>query len=283
MLVRSVRREVLLARRKEDFIAAISHELKTPLTGIRMYADMLREGWVATPEMADGYATRILEDDAFDAVLCLGNTLMMIVDRETLQRVFFGGSDCPQSVIDAFEPKFGIAVQGTYGLTELPTAAALENFGVEVTFPPRQMSSEGLLQMHALQSVTGDNVLIVRGEGGRTTLRETLLARGARVDDLPCYRRTCPVYTPGSFLAALEKSAVRLLVITSSEGLVNLLALLSPEETTNLQFRTLLVSSERVAEQAAEAGFKDVRIARNASDAAIVDAVLQWQKDMGER
>ena len=163
------------------------------------------------------------------------------------------------------------------------TAAALEDFGVEVTFPPRQMSSEGLLQMHALQSVTGDNVLIVRGEGGRTTLRETLLARGARVDDLPCYRRTCPVYTPGSFLAALEKSAVRLLVITSSEGLVNLLALLSPEETTNLQLRTLLVSSERVAEQAAEAGFKDVRIARNASAAAIVDAVLQWQKDMGER
>jgi uroporphyrinogen-III synthase len=154
------------------------------------------------------------------------------------------------------------------------TAAALVNFGIDATFPPRQMN--------ALQSVTGDNILIVRGEGGRTTLRETLLARGARVDDLPCYRRTCPIYTPGSFLEALEKSAVRLLVITSSEGLANLLALLSPEETTNLQLRTLLVSSERVADQAREAGFIDVRIARNASDAAIVEAVLQWQEDMGE-
>ena len=162
------------------------------------------------------------------------------------------------------------------------TAAALATFGVDATFPPRQMSSEGLLQMNALQSVTGDNILIVRGEGGRTTLREALLARGARVDDLPCYRRTCPIYTPGSFLDALEKSAVRLLVITSGEGLANLLALLSPEETTNLQLRTLLVSSERVADQAREAGFIDVRIARNASDAAIVEAVLQWQEDMGE-
>jgi len=162
------------------------------------------------------------------------------------------------------------------------TAAALANFGVDVTFPPQQMSSEGLLQVDALQSVAGDNILIVRGEGGRTTLRETLLVRGARVDDLPCYRRTCPIYTPGSFLETLDKAAAQLLVITSSEGLANLLALLSPEETTNLQVRTLLVSSERVARQAKEAGFRHVRIARNASDAAIVEAVLQWQKNMGE-
>jgi len=161
------------------------------------------------------------------------------------------------------------------------TAAALANFGVNATYPTQQMSSEGLLEMSALQSVRGEKVLIVRGEGGRTTLRDTLVVRGAEVNDLACYRRTCPAYTPGSFVQTLDRAAARLLIVTSSEGLANLLALLSPQETTNLQVRPLLVSSERVADEAKNAGFKCVLIARNASDAAIVEAVLQWQKNSG--
>jgi len=43
---RAVRAESKLAERKADFVSAVSHELRTPLTSIRMYADMLREGWV---------------------------------------------------------------------------------------------------------------------------------------------------------------------------------------------------------------------------------------------
>jgi len=43
---RAVRAETKLAERKADFVSAVSHELRTPLTSIRMYADMLREGWV---------------------------------------------------------------------------------------------------------------------------------------------------------------------------------------------------------------------------------------------
>ncbi|MHC4956108.1 MAG: sensor histidine kinase, partial [Planctomycetota bacterium] len=43
---RAVRAETKLAERKAEFVSAVSHELRTPLTSIRMYADMLREGWV---------------------------------------------------------------------------------------------------------------------------------------------------------------------------------------------------------------------------------------------
>jgi signal transduction histidine kinase len=46
LLHRTVRAELELARRRSDFVSAVSHELRTPLTGIRMYADMLRDGWV---------------------------------------------------------------------------------------------------------------------------------------------------------------------------------------------------------------------------------------------
>ena len=37
---------ILLAKQRGDFVSAVSHELKTPLTSIRMYGEMLRAGWV---------------------------------------------------------------------------------------------------------------------------------------------------------------------------------------------------------------------------------------------
>ncbi|MDH3560302.1 MAG: HAMP domain-containing histidine kinase [Gammaproteobacteria bacterium] len=37
--------QIDLARQQQDFVSAVSHELKTPLTSIRMYGEMLREGW----------------------------------------------------------------------------------------------------------------------------------------------------------------------------------------------------------------------------------------------
>jgi signal transduction histidine kinase len=40
-------KQIDLAKQQQDFISAVSHELKTPLTSIRMYGEMLRSGWVA--------------------------------------------------------------------------------------------------------------------------------------------------------------------------------------------------------------------------------------------
>lgn len=37
--------QIRLANQQQDFVSAVSHELKTPLTSIRMYGEMLREGW----------------------------------------------------------------------------------------------------------------------------------------------------------------------------------------------------------------------------------------------
>ncbi len=39
--------QITLARQQQDFVSAVSHELKTPLTSIRMYGEMLREGWAS--------------------------------------------------------------------------------------------------------------------------------------------------------------------------------------------------------------------------------------------
>jgi signal transduction histidine kinase len=46
--------QINLARQQQDFVSAVSHELKTPLTSIRMYGEMLKEGW-ADPEKQQQY------------------------------------------------------------------------------------------------------------------------------------------------------------------------------------------------------------------------------------
>ncbi|MGE0193837.1 MAG: sensor histidine kinase [Planctomycetota bacterium] len=81
LLVRMLRRERALVRRKEDFVAAVTHELKTPLTGIRMYAEMLKEGWVSSPDAADRYASRILGESER-----LGHLVDQVLDLAALER-----------------------------------------------------------------------------------------------------------------------------------------------------------------------------------------------------
>lgn len=47
--------QIRLARQQQDFVSAVSHELKTPLTSIRMYGEMLREGWVSEEKRSRYY------------------------------------------------------------------------------------------------------------------------------------------------------------------------------------------------------------------------------------
>ncbi|MEQ8515423.1 MAG: uroporphyrinogen-III synthase [Chromatocurvus sp.] len=164
------------------------------------------------------------------------------------------------------------------------TADVLRAAGLSVLTPGVNMTSEGLLSLPSLQAVSGQGVLIVKGEGGRTALREALTARGARVDELRCYRRSAPDVTPEALQGLLRRERIGGILVSSGEVLDNLMALLQSGENTKLTLTglTLVVPSLRVAEQARVAGWSDVVVAANASDAAMLAALEQWTTAQGK-
>lgn len=61
-LYRMVAVTVRFAERRSNFVAAVSHELKTPLTSIRLYAEMLRDGMVESEEARQEYYSTITDE-----------------------------------------------------------------------------------------------------------------------------------------------------------------------------------------------------------------------------
>ncbi|HYU80983.1 MAG TPA: HAMP domain-containing sensor histidine kinase [Vicinamibacterales bacterium] len=55
MTARGTARELRVSRMKSEFVASVSHDLKTPLAKIQLFADTLESGRARTPEKASAY------------------------------------------------------------------------------------------------------------------------------------------------------------------------------------------------------------------------------------
>jgi uroporphyrinogen-III synthase len=206
-----------------------------------------------------------------------------LLDLDHYQHIIFisgNAVSCGMAWIESCWPQLPVGLDW-YAVGE-GTARLLLPFGVDAHTPGAAMSSEGLLALPTLQQLSGQRVLIVRGEGGRQALARELGRRGARVDDLACYRRAAPELAPGELALKLSQWGIDLVMISSGEGLSNMLALLSPAETTKFSGITLLVPSKRVADMAVAAGFERVITAENASDSAMLRALAARQSSAGE-
>lgn len=164
------------------------------------------------------------------------------------------------------------------------TTAQLTAHGIEqVIAPTAHFDSEGVLELPAFQPerIAGMRVLILRGNGGRELLADTLRQRGATVDCVTCYHRSAPV-DGGLILSRLRNNVLDALTISSSEGLRNLLALLDTEAIESLRRLPLFVPHQRIAEVAAELGLANV-VLTGPADAGIVESLCSYPWPRHER
>ena len=158
------------------------------------------------------------------------------------------------------------------------TAAVLAEQGLGVHFPDLGDDSEALLALPALQqaiAAPAPRVLILRGEGGREFLAESLRSQGVSVDYLPLYRRVLPQYAPGELSRQVRAERLNGLVVSSGQGFEHLLQL-AGDDWSALARLPLFVPSPRVAEQARAAGAQIVVDCRGASAAALQAALEQF-------
>ncbi len=155
------------------------------------------------------------------------------------------------------------------------TAKALDEHGLEATLVPKSsMDSEGLLALPQLQDVAGRQIVIVRGNGGRELIRETLEERGAKVEYIEVYRRQIPNRNPANLIANWEQM-VEAVTITSGQILENLFTLLGEGGGEALRKTPLVVVSERIAEQAAAHGCQVIYLADSAMDKDVVASLCE--------
>src|SRR5262249_30189645 len=107
------------------------------------------------------------------------------------------------------------------------TKRALEALGARrVLAPGTGGGSEALLALPEFHDVAGMRIRIVRGEAGRELLGDTLVARGARIEYLECYRRVLPHADTAPLVEAWDRGEVDALTVSSAAGLDNLITLL---------------------------------------------------------
>lgn len=147
------------------------------------------------------------------------------------------------------------------------TAMALSFLNTPVICPEQQ-DSEGLLLLSELSAVQGQQMVILKGVGGRPTLSQQLQQRGAMVTELALYQRQCTAPSSDQIDAYLHANGKHLIALASGETLTCLLKTLTPSQKTRLLAHThLAVMSKRIAQQAEQAGWhsNSIHIAPTAS------------------
>ena len=85
-IYQSARTIVLMSERRSQFVSSVTHELKTPLTNIRMYIEMLEQGVAATPEREQEYLSILGSESA--RLSGLINNVLDLAKLEKKQRHF---------------------------------------------------------------------------------------------------------------------------------------------------------------------------------------------------
>ena len=170
----------------------------------------------------------------------------------------------------------GLPAQARVAAVGPGTAAELKKSGVrDIIVPEHGSDSEALLKKIARVAIDGARTLIVRGQGGRAQLGETLRSRGAVVEYLECYRRVTPDRDMLDLRSRSDRDAVKACLATSSNIVENLFGMAGPQGCSWLCSIPFFVSHPRVAAAAFSRGVQSVFVAGN-GDEALVKGVQTW-------
>lgn len=155
---------------------------------------------------------------------------------------------------------------------------ALAAFGVaDVTAPRERFDSEALVEMPALQDMAGRKVVIFRGDGGRELLGDTLIARGATVEYVTCYRRGKPELDPAPLHKLWTDGKLDAVTVTSSEGLRNFHEMIGKLGQAWLRKTPTFVPHARIAEQAAQLGLHEIILTGPGDDGLIAGLIEHFK------
>jgi len=159
------------------------------------------------------------------------------------------------------------------------TTRALQRLGlspeqvIEPAADSPQFDSEALWQQLKSQDWAGRPVLVVRGDGGREWLADTLAAHGARVAFVAAYQRRAPRWAAAEQALAeraLAHPGEYLWLFSSSESIDHLVAW---RPGADWRAALALASHPRIAERARSAGFGRVQLCRPALPAVVAAVV----------
>lgn len=160
---------------------------------------------------------------------------------------------------------------------------ALMRRGVtHVISPPLRFDSEALLELPELVAVAGKRIIIFRGETGRELLGETLIARGAEVHHVACYRRLASKADPGPLLKRWEAGTLDAVTLTSSEGLRYFFAMIGHLGQAWLKKTPVFVTHQRIALQASALGLQQI-IPTAPGDDGLLAELMQYYAHYGTR
>lgn len=163
-------------------------------------------------------------------------------------------------LLDQYWPQWPVGL--TWLAVGSGTADLLKDWQINAGFPSKA-GSEGLLALPELNQVTDQKVLIVRGQGGRELLSQTLTDRGATVTYWEVYRRDVIA------LSDIESLTPGSLVVATSGEIVDALVSQLGERTAEL---VLVTVSDRIAERASDR-FSSIKIAAGASEQALYETI----------
>ncbi len=156
------------------------------------------------------------------------------------------------------------------------TAAELQNYGVQhVIKPTERFDSEALLALPEMQKMSGKNVMIFRGVGGREVLADTLKSRGANVLFAESYQRINPQTSAQLLVNLSAKNQLDALVITSSEAMRSLLELSENGQATWLNNTKICVNHARIRDDLPSHLQAQTHVASAPGDPAMLQCLQQ--------